>query len=71
MTVLREVDVENRRKKFTTPHPNAEATASHSQQSTKHMREMKMTKLASIAIAFVLFAPVAVAILTQAAQIVA
>ncbi|MBL8545009.1 MAG: hypothetical protein JNL81_01015 [Hyphomonadaceae bacterium] len=59
------------RKKFITPHPSAEHAASHSQRTTKHLRETKMTKIASIAAAFVLFAPVAVAIFAQAAQIVA
>jgi hypothetical protein len=57
--------------KFITPHPSAQYAASHSQQTLKHMRETKMTKLFSIAAAFALVAPVAVAILAQAAQIVA
>jgi hypothetical protein len=35
------------------------------------MRETKMTKIAAITAAFVLFAPVAYAIFAQAAQIVA
>jgi len=58
-------------KKFIAPHPTRETSASHSQRTTKHLRETKMTKIASIAAAFVLFAPVAVAIFSQAAQIVA
>jgi len=58
-------------KTFITPHPSAEAPASHNQQTPKHLRESHMTKIASIAAAFVLFAPVAVAIFAQAAQIVA
>ncbi len=58
-------------KKFTTAHPNAEAAASHSQRTTKHHEGNEMTKIAAITAAFVLFAPVAIAISAQAAQIVA
>jgi hypothetical protein len=54
-----------------TPHPKAATPASHSQQTLKHLREIQMTKIASIAVAFALFAPVAIAIIAQAAQIVA
>jgi hypothetical protein len=53
------------------PHPNARAPASHSQQTLNAERETQMTKIAFVAAAFALFAPVAVAILSQAAQIVA
>jgi hypothetical protein len=56
---------------FTTSHPSAAPSASHSQQTLKHLRENTMTKFASIAAAFALFAPVAIAIFAQAAQIVA
>lgn len=57
---------------FTTPHPKPLSAASHNQTPTKHIqRETEMTKQSSIAAAFVLFAPIAVAILSQAAQIVA
>ena len=57
--------------KCITPHPKTKTPASHSQQTMKHLREIHMTKIASIAAAFVLFAPVAIAIIAQAAQIIA
>ena len=53
------------------PHPQTPRAASHSQRNKKRLREIEMTKLASITAAFVLFAPVAFAIFAQAAQIVA
>jgi len=55
-------------KKFTTPHPNASAAASQIQE---FKRDTTMTKIYSLTAAFVLFAPVAIAALMQAAQIVA
>lgn len=39
--------------------------------ATKHLREIKMTKIVSLAAAFALFAPVAAVTLMQAAQIIA
>jgi hypothetical protein len=56
---------------FTAAHPSAALPASHSQQTLNTMRENTMTKFASIAAAVALFAPVAIAIFAQAAQIVA
>lgn len=58
-------------KKFTTAHPKRAGAASQDQMPRTAPKETTMTKLLSITAAIVLFAPVAVAILIQAAQIVA
>lgn len=55
-----------------TLHPNAQTSTSLDQQlRNKPIGEMTMTKVANLAAAIVLVVPVAVAILMQAAQIVA
>jgi hypothetical protein len=59
-------------KKFHHAHPFEAAPASHSQEANETLqRETQMTKIITFAAAFALFAPVAAAILFQAAQIVA
>ena len=52
-------------------HPNARRAASHSQDNMNTKGETEMSKIAYFAAALVLFAPVAVATLMQAAAIVA
>jgi len=52
-------------------HPNARAAASHSQDNVNTRGKLKMSKIAYFAAALVLFAPVAMATLMQAAAIVA
>jgi hypothetical protein len=59
------------RKKFTRLHPPPRRAASQDQREKNSLKENEMTKLLSTVAAFALFAPIAVAILTQAAQIVA
>jgi len=53
-------------------HPIKASSASTDQRDTKHTRgNSEMTKIASLTAAFILFAPLAVAIMLQAAQIIA
>jgi hypothetical protein len=56
---------------FTTPHPPAALAASLNQTPTLSERDTTMTKTFSFALAFVLFAPVAIGIAMQAARIFA
>jgi amino acid permease len=58
------------RRKFTTTHPSKWAPASL-RQTDQTRRRVNMAKTFNITLAFLLFAPIAVAVALQAAKIVA
>jgi hypothetical protein len=69
LACARENFLRNARRIFAAAHPSEAMRASQVQEFNKG--EFHMTKFISITIAFTLFAPVAIALAAQAAQIVA